>query len=65
MFKNSFISKLANRDHMIHVVFEWPYLLKVKQHWLENSKEHDLTPTHLKQRLNNTTLRKTLIALTN
>ena len=42
-FKDSFISKLAKRDHMIHILFEWPSLLKVKQHWFENSKEHDST----------------------
>ena len=67
-FKDSFISKLAKRDHIIHVIFEWPSLLKVKQHWFKNSKEHDSTWQKRTQRdkrgLNNITLRKTLIDLT-
>ena len=64
-FKDSFISKLAKRDHIIHVIFEWPSLLKVKQHWFENLKEHDSTTQHMerlnnkiRERLNNTTIEK-------
>ena len=62
---DSFISKLAKRDHIIHVIFEWPSLLKVKQHWFENLKEHDSTTHHMerlnnkiRERLNNTTIEK-------
>jgi len=28
---------------MIHIIFEWPSLLKEKQHSLEDSKEYDST----------------------